>query len=157
VFRKSKSIVPSGTFAKGCEGISMGEKTQDSFSRMDGSFRILSICDDEGLRHSRELLLTSEGYSTLSVRSDVVLSREQAQEFDAVLICRSVAPRKGLELTEMLERYNPAIQIMCIGPVENADDVDYRLPVLRGPQVFLDEVNKMRRSVAARKALNAGG
>lgn len=129
----------------------MAETAQGSSSRTDGSFRILSICDDEGLRCSRELLLTREGYSTLSVTSDVDLSAELAQRFDAVLICRSVDPKRGLALTETLERYNPGIQIMCIGPVENVDEAGYNLPVLRGPRVFLDEVKKMLSSAAARK------
>ena len=143
---------PSGMVAKGFEGISMAEKAADSSSPgTDGSFRILSICDDDGLRHSRELLLTKEGYSTLSVTSHVDLSAEQARRFDAVLICRSVDPKRGLALTQMLERYNPGIQIMCIGPVETPDEVDYSLPVLRGPQAFLWEVNKLRASAVARK------
>lgn len=133
----------------------MTERAQGSSSSMDGSFRILSICDDEGLRHSRELLLTSEGYSTESVTSDVVLSVEQARRFDAVLICRSVDPKRGRALTETLERYNPGIQIKCIGPVEGADQVDFSPPALRGPQVFLDEVKKMRTSAAARKMMDA--
>lgn len=133
----------------------MADSEQDGFPSMDGSFRILSISDDDGLRYSRELLLTRDGYETESVSSDVVLSAERARSFDAVLICRSVDPKRGLALTEALERYNPGIQILCIGPVESGDGQDYSLPVLQGPQALLGEVRKMRMSATSRKMMDA--
>lgn len=121
----------------------------------NSSFRILSISDDEGLRYSRELLLMNAGYETESVSSDAELSIARVRSFDAALICRSVDAKRGMALTEMLQRYNPEIQIMCIAPLESMEQLDIHLHIVPEPQLFLEAVKRLHLNAAGPKSCHA--
>jgi ribosomal protein S16 len=103
--------------------------------------RILSVCDDEGLRSSRELLLRSTGYETESVTSYEFLKVSYVRTFDIALICTSIQPSRVGPLIEMLGRYNPMIQIL------DMDDLRFRAePMFQttvGPALLLDAVGSM--------------
>lgn len=106
--------------------------------------RILSISDDDGLRSSRELLLQKGGYATESITSNTVLSVSRVRSFDVALICRSVKPARAMALTDMLRRYHPDIQVLCISPLENRLDpcaADLEPPA--GPEIVLETVRQM--------------
>jgi len=106
--------------------------------------RILSICDDDGLRLSRELLLLKDGYQTESVQSNTALTVTRVRSFDLALICRSVDPKRALALVEMLRRYHPAIQILCIAPLESSAPMYLAdLEVPSGPQALLDAIRSL--------------
>lgn len=116
---------------------------------------ILSVCDDDGLRYSRELLLTNAGYQTESVSSDIALSVARARSFDAALICRSVDMKRSMALTEMLQRYHPEIQIMCVAPFESAEQFDAHLQIVPEPKLFLEAVRRLCMLAVARRACQA--
>lgn len=103
--------------------------------------RVLSICDDDGLRLSRELLLLRDGYQTESIASNTAITVSRVRSFDLALICRSVDRGRAIALIEMLRRYHPAIQILCISPLDSSGDMYHAdLDVPSGPQAFLDAI-----------------
>ena len=111
---------------------------------MNNRVRILSISDDDGLRFSRELLLTRDGYETTSVTSSAALSLLSARPFDIALICRSVDPERAVAVTELLRNQNPAIQIVCVAPIEDRHDSrDADFEVASGPQPLLDAIRAL--------------
>jgi hypothetical protein len=119
--------------------------------------RILSICDDNGLRLSRELLLLKDGYKTESILSNTPLTVARVRSFDLALICRSVDPKRALALVEMLRRYHPPIQILCITPLESSAPMYLAdLEVPSGPQALLDAIRiflRKRQGFAERSAV----
>ena len=133
----------------------MANKIRDDSSGTSSAFRILSISDDDGIRYSRELLLVNAGYETESVSSDAVLSITRVRSFDVALICRTVDAKRGMALTEMLRRYNPDIQIMCIAPLDSLEQLDIDLHIVPEPQLFLEAVRRMRLNAASRKSYQA--
>ncbi len=130
----------------------MPNTERENSSRRSMTFRILSICDDDGLRYSRELLLTNDGYEIDSVSSDAVLSVSQARSYDVALICRSVDTKRGMALTEMLQRYNPEIQILRIAPLESPEQLDIHLQIVPEPQLFLETVRTSCMHAVARRS-----
>ena len=120
---------------------------------MSHSVRILSISDDDGLRYSRELLLAYDGYETESTTSNTALSVSRVRSFDIAVICRSVEPERAMALTEMLRRYHPEMQILCISPLENRitqSAADMEIPA--GPDVVLAAVHELCDRKPAQKA-----
>lgn len=111
---------------------------------MDTPFRILSICDDDGLRYSRELLLVKGGFVAESVTSDSFLSMTKVRSFDAALICQSVPPHRVVELDETLRRYNPEIQVLSMAALESAEACDPEPRLLRRPARLLQAVRLLR-------------
>jgi DNA-binding NtrC family response regulator len=111
---------------------------------MSPSVRILSISDDDGLRYSRELLLANDGYETESITSNTALSVSRVRSFDIAVICRSVDPERAMALTDMLRRYNPDMQILCITPLENRlDSSAADLEIASGPETVLEGVRQL--------------
>ena len=107
--------------------------------------RILSISDDDGLRLSRELLLQRDGYETESITSTTAVSVSRARSFDVAVICRSVKPSRAMALTEMLKRYNPEIQVLCISQLDDQfasrRAIDLEIP--SSPKIVLETVREM--------------
>jgi hypothetical protein len=102
---------------------------------------VLSICDDDGLRLSRELLLLKDGYKTESIQSNAALTVSRVRSFDLALICRSINRERAIPLVEMLRRFHPAIQILAIKPLDPSPDLcdaDFEVP--SGPQAILNEI-----------------
>lgn len=123
---------------------------------MSNSVRILSISDDDGLRYSRELLLLNDGYEIESIASTAPLSVSRARSFDMAVICRSVERERAMALADMLRRYNPEMQILCISPLENQLDgcaADLEIP--SGPEVILEAVRLMSTQKSMHKAYEA--
>jgi DNA-binding response OmpR family regulator len=117
---------------------------------MSNPVRILSISDDEGLRFSRELLLSSDGYEIESIASTTALSFAHAESFDVALICRSVVAERAATLTEMLRQCNPEIQILCISPLETQTErCGGGLEIASGPEPLLDAVREVCKQRAA--------
>ena len=133
----------------------MANRESVNSSSTNMRFRILSISDDDGLRSSRELLLTNDGYETDSVASDVVLSASQALSYDVALICRSVDTKRGMVLTELLQRYHPEIQIMSIAPLDSMEQFDLHMQIVPEPQLFLEVVRRLCAHAAPRRSYQA--
>jgi len=124
---------------------------------MTDSARVLLISDDEGLRYSRELLLSYDGYDTESITSATALPVSRVRSFDIAVVCRSVRPERAMALADMLRRYNPEIQILCIRPLENRIAqcaADMEIP--SGPDIVLAAVHELCDRKSIHKASYAG-
>lgn len=120
---------------------------------MSSSVRILSISDDDGLRYSRELLLSNDGYETESITSIANLSVTRVRSFDIAVICRSVQWERAMSLSDMLRRYHPEIQILRISPLENHGELcDADMEIASGPEIILDAVRQLCTQISKRKA-----
>jgi DNA-binding response OmpR family regulator len=105
---------------------------------------ILSVCDDEGLRVSRELLLQKDGYQTESIESNTAVTVRRVRSFDLALICRSVDRGRAIALIEMLRRYHPALQILCIAPLDSSANMCHAdLEGPSGPQALLNAIRSL--------------
>jgi DNA-binding NtrC family response regulator len=106
--------------------------------------RILSICDDDGLRTSRDLLLQRDGYQTESMESSTSISASRVRSFDLALICGSIDSERAMALAGFLRQYHPAIQILSINPLDSSPDTYHPdLKVASGPQALLDAVRSL--------------
>lgn len=120
---------------------------------MNSSVRILSISDDDGLRYSRELLLSNDGYETESITSNTTLSVTRVRSFDIAVICRSVQGERAMSLTDMLRRYHPEIQIVRISPLEDpAEHCEVDMEIPSGPETILDAVRQLCAQFSMHKA-----
>ena len=105
--------------------------------------RILSICDDDGLRASRELLLLNEGYETESATSNDALSLCEAAPFDIALICRSVGSDRAADLIQTLQRSYPEMLVLAIETLdEHPESGNMGLQVASAPAILLDTIRK---------------
>jgi DNA-binding NtrC family response regulator len=105
---------------------------------------ILSVCDDEGLRLSRELLLQKDGYQTESMESNTAFTVRRARSFDLALICRSVDRARAITVIEILRRYHPAIQILCIAPLDYLADMYHAdFEGASAPQALLNAIRSL--------------
>lgn len=89
-----------------------GESGRDSGERILEGIRILSICDDESLGLSRQLILENAGYLTATMESAVPLSVLYVRRFDAAIICQSVNSEHAVQLAEKLHRDHPGIRVL---------------------------------------------
>jgi hypothetical protein len=106
--------------------------------------RVLSICDDDGLRMSRDLLLQGAGYHTESMESSTAIPASSVRSFDLALICRSIDSERAVALAGFLRKYHPAIRILAIDPLDSSPDAYHPdLEVLPGPQALLDAVRSL--------------
>lgn len=122
---------------------------------MNDPVRILSICDDDGLRTSRQLVLMNEGYETESVSSNTALSVLDGRSFDIALICRSLDSERATALAQELRRCYPEIHMIAIDIdiVESRpDSSDLDMQVSSGPQPLLEAIRELcAREAGARK------
>ena len=117
------------------------------------AIRILSISDDDGLRLSRELLLLSDGYETESITSNTPLAAGFVRSFDIALICRSVKPERAIELTELMRKYHPEIQVACVTPLESiAATTEPDMEIASGPEAVLGAVRELCAQRSMRRA-----
>jgi DNA-binding NtrC family response regulator len=106
--------------------------------------RVLSICDDEGLRTSRDFLLRQDGYQTVSMESNTTLPASLVRSFDLALICRSIDRERAIALVGLLRQYHPGIQILSINPLDSSPETYHPdLKVPSGPQALLDAVRSL--------------
>lgn len=104
--------------------------------------RILSICDDEGIRFSRDLVLRHEGYCVESVSSGENLDANRIRSFHIAILCHSLLPGRAAELAAELRRANPGIGILRVRAIRSRTDSQYdaECEVLPGPGQLLDGI-----------------
>lgn len=109
------------------------------------AIRILSICDDEGIRFSRDLVLKHEGYAVESVPSGERLDPAWIRSFHIGVLCHSLSPTRAAEIAIALRRSNPAIRILRVhairGSVDHFYDVDCE--VLPSPGQLLSAIQTL--------------
>jgi hypothetical protein len=107
--------------------------------------RLLSICDDDGIRFSRDLVLRHEGYEVESVASNEKLDSARIQSFHIAVLCHSLSANRAAEIAFALRRSNPEIGVLRVhairGAVDHSYDVDCE--VLPGPGQLLDAVKTL--------------
>ena len=107
--------------------------------------RILSICDDERIRFSRELVLMHEGYEVESVSSKTPLDVCRVRSFHIAVLCHSLAPYRASQIGHMLRRYNPAIGVVRVHSLRAQMDgfYDVDCEVLPGPDAMLEGIRAL--------------
>jgi hypothetical protein len=111
---------------------------------VDRRVRILSICDRDRLRTSRERELKSAGYEVDSVSSNEFLRFGQVRSSAIAIICTTVNPESALRLKHLLPSYNPEIRILHLdGAPEIELRPDRRAHRPAGPGGFLQTVESM--------------
>jgi hypothetical protein len=117
------------------------------------SIRVLSICDDDGIRFSRGLVLKHEGYEVDSVPSNEKLDPAWIRSFHVAVLCHSLSPSRAAEIAINLRRYNPDIGILRVHAIRAATDhfYDVDCEVLPGPGQLLSAIQ----TLAARSATPA--
>jgi DNA-binding response OmpR family regulator len=113
-------------------------------SRCKG-IRLLSICDDDGIRFSRDLVLRHEGYEVESIASGEVLDPARIRSFHIAVLCHSLSPSRAAEIASILRRSNPAISVLRVHAIRSAVDHSYDVDceVLPGPGQLLDAVKTL--------------
>ncbi len=116
--------------------------------------RILSVCDDEGLLFSRQLLFENHGYLTESAMSSSLLGMRLVRSVDCAVICHSIEAEQAVRLAERLRRYNSRIRILRIQFAACRDDFRFDLTCdsLAGPQALLTTIDRMLGSARTDKA-----
>lgn len=104
--------------------------------------RLLSICDDDGIRFSRDLVLRHEGYEVESVPSNEKLDAARIRSFQIAVLCHSLSPHRAAEIAFMLRRCNPGIGILRVHAIRSVVDhvYDVDCEVLPGPGQLLDAI-----------------
>lgn len=107
--------------------------------------RILSICDDDGIRFSRELVLRQEGYEVESVTSNLALDIPRVRSFHIAILCHSLTAYRAAQISDMLRRYNPSIQLARIHAIRSRTDhcYDADCEVLPGPGAMLEAIRDL--------------
>lgn len=107
--------------------------------------RLLSICDDDGIRFSRDLVLRHEGYEVESMPSNEILDPDHSRSFHIAVLCHSLSPHRAAEIACTLRRYNPEIGILRVHAIRSATDhvYDVDCEVLPGPGQLLEAVRTL--------------
>lgn len=107
--------------------------------------RVLSICDDDGIRFSRDLVLKHEGYEVESVPSNVKLDPSWVCSFHIAVLCHSLSPARACEIAMALRLSNPAIRILRVHAIRSAADhfYDVDCEVLPGPGQLLSAMHTL--------------
>lgn len=107
--------------------------------------RILSICDDDSIRFSRELVLRQESYEVESVTSNTPLDVCRVRSFQLAILCHSLPRNRAAQLADMLRRYNHAIHVVRVQAVRSQGDPCYKADceVLPGPAAMLEGIRTL--------------
>lgn len=107
--------------------------------------RILSICDDEGIRFSRELVLRHEGYEVESVPSSEGLDGSRIRSFHIAVLCHSLSPSHAAEIAAELRRWNPGIGILRVQAIRSRTGHVYEADgeVLPGPRQLVSGIRML--------------
>jgi ActR/RegA family two-component response regulator len=76
--------------------------------------RLISICDDDSLRYSREMVLRHAGYETVSVTSHASLEELTSEPFDIAIVCPSIVADRAFRIVQRLRDRNPDIRVLRI-------------------------------------------
>lgn len=115
-----------------------------SIDRVMPPIRILSICDYDGLRVARELLLKQEGYSIESHESHDAFDALSGRSFHLAILCHSVAQQYAIPIADILHRYNSHIQVLrlCSADPHGCSSFDRELDSLADPGELLEIIRQ---------------
>lgn len=101
--------------------------------------RIISICDDYGLRESREMLLRSENYEVWSLSSADLPDVSVIRESDLAILCHSVS-HCASGFRGLFRSHNPNIRFLDLHLIVDREVEGSGISMLSGPG-FLRLVN----------------
>lgn len=109
------------------------------------AIRILSVCDDDGIRFSRELVLRQEGYEVESMAGSEPIDAARARSFHIAILCHSLSPRHATQITDHLRQANPGIRVLRVHALRSATDhyYDADCEVLPGPGQLLSGIRML--------------
>lgn len=89
--------------------------------------RIISICDNESLRQSRELVLKSDGYDVQSFFSWNAPGVSVVRDAQIVVMCRSVDEERARALTYLFRGLNGNLKILDLRSLVASDNDEHNL------------------------------
>ncbi|HWE85440.1 MAG TPA: hypothetical protein VG267_10880 [Terracidiphilus sp.] len=110
--------------------------------------RILSICDYETQRRSREILLKGQGFHVESFASSDVLDALFVRGSQIAILCYSVAQARAVRLADTLHRYHPHICVVRLQRMERSTDPCFDQEI--DSQAGSDQLVRVIRQVASR-------
>jgi CheY-like chemotaxis protein len=108
--------------------------------------RILSVCDDDGIRFSRELVLKQEGYEVESVPSREHLEDSRICSFHIAVLCHSLDAEDAARIANQLRDANPSIAVLRVHAIRTMsnDFYDVDCEVFPGPGQLLNGIETLR-------------
>jgi DNA-binding NtrC family response regulator len=107
--------------------------------------RILSVCDDDGIRFSRELVLKQEGYEVESAPSGEHLEDSRICSFNIAVLCHSLSAEDAARIANQLRGANSSISVLRVHAIRpmssNFYDVDCE--VFPGPGQLLSGIKML--------------
>jgi len=103
--------------------------------------RILSVCDDDAVRFSREMVLSDAGYEHVEwFPSNASVSASQIRLSDVAILCQSVECRRAARLTLAFRRLNPDIRVLRMNALRTAMDSRFQVDceVVSGPGTLVE-------------------
>lgn len=107
--------------------------------------RILSICDDDGIRISRELVLRQEGYEVESITSSVTWDPRLADCFHIAILCHTLLSVEAAQWAILLRKGNPHLRILRVCCIRSRSEglYDVDCEVLSGPVALLAAIQTL--------------
>lgn len=104
--------------------------------------RILSICDHEAVRESRELVLRHAGYQVESAKSTARFTPAWVRTFDMAILCHSVSEFRAWRIGAALRNASESIHLIRIHATPTSKDSFYDLDfgLLPSPGALLEGV-----------------
>lgn len=87
--------------------------------------RVLSICDDDGIRVSRELVLKQEGYDAESAVGNELPGPDRIRSFHIAVLCHTISHKRAAEITEALRKHNPSIAVLRVHAIRSTANSCY--------------------------------
>ncbi len=106
---------------------------------------LLLIGNDDGLQHSRRLLLERAGYGVFSLNSRQALAGACPSSSGLALICRSVGHREAQRIAYLLRSEQPRLPILRFATGGEVHSPEFSLIRRESapPPVFLAEVGRL--------------
>jgi CheY-like chemotaxis protein len=113
--------------------------------------RILSVDDEPGILHSREMILQCEGYHVLSAPDgELALKLFEENPVDMVLLDYLMPGMDGGQVAREIKRQRPNMPIILVSAsplaLEIRATVDYIIPKGEGPRVLLNKMKQLMHS-----------
>jgi hypothetical protein len=108
--------------------------------------RILSICDDDAIRFSRELILSAAGYeNVLWLSSNAGVEPSRIRSSDVAILCQSVEWRRAARLALAFRRLNPDIRILRVNSLRSEIDSRFQVDceMVSGPEMLVEILNSI--------------
>lgn len=121
--------------------------------------KILSICGDESLRTSREMILRKSGAEVFSADLAAGMQLLDSQRFDLLVTGHTLAMADVLRLADAFRLHSPGGKILYLGapaPEQSRANIpfDSSIDWVEGPDAFLRAVRRLLRQAAGHLPAN---